>query len=224
MDFENDERFQIKIQVDKQIQQQYMDYKDVTDVLMSLLSTAEAIALQNDNKRELGYYDEYDTVNRKSSNAQIIQLLRLIRQFSGMRKDYNLLYTKKKYHLPKEITPEYINNKIAFWKTMVKSEIISKYFDEIIHVLNGKPQIDINKELQNYYDKNVKLTEEQKMRRWDNVIGMKHICSKEDQELIDEYLSTGKYDYKVKFNEKVGRNVMYLYNKQNTDDCLEFFL
>lgn len=46
MDFNNNiGRYQMKIQADKQIQQQYMDYKDVTDVLMSLLSTAEAIAL-----------------------------------------------------------------------------------------------------------------------------------------------------------------------------------
>ena len=96
MDFNNNiGRYQMKIQADKQIQQQYMDYKDVTDVLMSLLSTAEAIALQNSNKRELGYYDEYDTVNRKSNNSQIIQLLRLIKQFSGIRKDYNSLYFQK---------------------------------------------------------------------------------------------------------------------------------
>lgn len=39
----------------------------------------------------------------------------------------------------------------------------------------------------------------------DNVIGIKHHCTKEDEELIKEYLSTGKYEYKVKFNEKVGR-------------------
>lgn len=58
----------------------------------------------------------------------------------------------------------------------------------------------------------------------DNVIGIKHFCSKEDEELIKEYLSTGKYVYKVKFNEKVGRRVVYLYNKQNMNDCLEFYL
>ena len=219
----NDDRDQIRIHADKQIQQQYMDYKDVTDVLMSLLSTAEAIALQNSNKRELGYYDEYDTANRKGNNSQIIQLLRLIREFSGMRKDYNSLYVKKKYQLPDKITPQYIKNKIDFWKKSVKPEV-SKYFDEIIHVLNGKPEIDINKELKKYYDKNIKLTEEQQERRWDNVIGIKHNCSKEDEELIKEYLSTGKYVYKVKFNEKVGRRVMFLYNKQNMNECLEFYL
>ena len=58
----------------------------------------------------------------------------------------------------------------------------------------------------------------------DNVIGIKHHCTKEDEELIKEYLSTGKYEYKVKFNEKVGRRVMFLYNKQNMNDCLEFYL
>lgn len=227
MDCEEDKTYkayQAQMQVNKQLQQQYLDYKDVTDVLMSLLSTAEAIALQNSDDKELGYYDEYDTVNRKSDNGQIIQLLRLIREFYGIRKDFNAVYIKKKYQLPKEITPDYIKKKIVYWKTLVKSKIVLKYFDEILNVLNGKPQIDINIELQKYYNKNIKLTEEQKMRRWDNVIGMKHICNKEDEELINEYLNTGKYEYKVIFNEKAGRYVMYLYNKENADDKMEFYL
>lgn len=43
----------------------YLDYKDVSDTLLSLLSTAEAIALQDNSKKELVYYDEYDTAKRK---------------------------------------------------------------------------------------------------------------------------------------------------------------
>ena len=62
------------------------------------------------------------------------------------------------------------------------------------------------------------------MKRWDNVIGAKHLCSKEDEEVINEYLRTGKYDYKIRYNEKAGRNVMLLYNKQNVEDCVEFYL
>ena len=227
MDFDYDEydrKYQSQMKVSKQRQQQYLDYKDVTDTLMSLLSTAEAIALKNSDKKEFGYYDEYDTANRKGNNAQIIQLLRLIRQFGGMRKDFNNLYSKEKYKLPNEITPEYIQKNITYWKTFIKSEIIKKYFEEILNVLNGKPTIDINSELQKYYDKSIQLTDEQKMKRWDNVIGAKHLCSKEDEEVINEYLSTGKYEYKIRYNEKAGRKVMLLYNKQNFEDCVEFYL
>ena len=70
MDFDyNDDyyekKYQMQTRISKQKQQQYLDYKDVTDTLMSLLATAEAIALQNSSKKELGYYDEYDTANRK---------------------------------------------------------------------------------------------------------------------------------------------------------------
>lgn len=229
MDFDyNDDyyekKYQMQTRISKQKQQQYLDYKDVTDTLMSLLATAEAIALQNSSKKELGYYDEYDTANRKSNNSQIIQLLRLTRQFGGMRKDFNALYTKDKYQLPKEITLEYIIKKISFWKSLLKSENIAKYFDEILNVLNGKPTLDINKELQKYYDKNLQLTEDQKIKRWDNVIGIKHLCSKEDEEVINEYLNTGKYDYKIRFNEKAGRNILLLYNKENTEENYEFYL
>ena len=142
-----EKKYQMQTRINKQKQQQYLDCKDVTDTLMPLLAIAEAIALQNSSKKELGYYDEYDTTNRKSNNSQIIQLLRLTRQFGGIKKkNFNALYTKDKYQLPKEITPKYIIKKISFWKSLLKSENIVKYFDEILNVLNGKPTLDINKE------------------------------------------------------------------------------
>lgn len=227
MDFDYDVDYrknQTQVRISKQKLQQYLDYKDVTDTLMSLLSTAEAIALKNSDKRELGYYDEYDTANRKGLNSQIIQLLRLIREFGGMKTDFNTLYKEEKYKLPSELTPEYIQKNIISWKSLVPYENIKKYFDEILHVLNGKPTIDINNELKKYYDKNIQLSEEQKMKRWDNLIGIKHLCSKEDEEVINEYLRTGKYDYKIRFNEKAGRDSIYLYNKQNYKDFKEFIL
>ena len=190
--------------------------------ILSLLSIAKVIALQNSSEKELGYYDEYDTANRKNLNSQIIQLLRLIREFNGMQKDFNATY--EKYQLPNKITPEYIKQKISYWKTLIKNKTILLYFDEIINVLKGKPKLNINLELQKYYDKNLKLTDEQKMKRWDNVIGMKHICMEEDKKLIDEYLRTGQYVYKVEFNQKAGRNIGILYKKQNPEDSIESYL
>jgi hypothetical protein len=214
MDFDYDEdhgKHQTQVRISKQKQQQYLDYKDVTDTLMSLLSTAEAIALKNSGKRELGYYDEYDTSNRKGLNSQIIQLLRLIREFGGMKTDFNTLYKEEKYKLPSQITPEYIQKNIIIWKSHVSSENIKRYFDEILNVLNGKPTIDINNELKIYYDKSIHLSEEQIMERWENIIEIKHLCSKEDEEVINEYLRTGKYVYNIRFNEKAGRHSIFLY-------------
>ena len=106
---------QNQVLIDKQTQQMYLDYKDVSDTLLSLLSTAEVIALQNSNKKELGYYDEYDTSKRKSKNSQIIQLLRLLREFNGMRNDFISQY--KEYQLPENLTLNYINKKILYWQS-----------------------------------------------------------------------------------------------------------
>lgn len=207
-------------QINKQKQQMYLDYKDVTDTLLSLLSTAEVIALQDSNKKELGYYDEYDTAKRKKKNSQIIQLLRLLREFNGMQNDFTNLY--KKYELPEHLTKEYIIKKISYWKTFViKDKKICEYFDEIINVIKGHPKININVELNLYYNKNLKLTEEEQSKRWDNIIGVKHLCQEEDKEVIDEILKTGKYTYQVEYNKKAGRYIKYLINKDNQDDYFE---
>ena len=166
-------KHQMLAQVDKQKQQMYLDYKDVSDTLLSLLSTAEVIALQDSSKKELGYYDAYDTANRKTKNSQIIQLLRLLRQYNGMQKDFIKLY--KKFELPEGLTLEYIIKKLNYWKSCIKNETtLCSYFNEILNVLNGHPTLNINSELNKYYNKNIKLTEEQQSKRWDNIIGMKH--------------------------------------------------
>ena len=96
----NDEQIILQMQLNKQKQQMYLDYKDVSDTLLSLLSTAETIALQNNENKELGYYDEYDTAKYKNKNSQIIQLLRLLREFNGMRNDFISQY--KEYQLPEK--------------------------------------------------------------------------------------------------------------------------
>jgi hypothetical protein len=211
---------QLQVQINKQRQQMYLDYKDVSDTLLSVLSTAEVIALQDSSKKELGYYDEYDTANRKGKNSQIIQLLRLLKQFNEMQKDFIKLY--KNFDLPRNLTLDYIIKKINYWKTFVgNNNNICRYFDEIVNILNYRPTLDINSELNKYYDKSIKLTEEQRFKRWDNVIGMKHLCIEEDKEVIDEYLKTGKYAYYVKYNQKAGRNMKFLVNKLNSQDYIE---
>jgi len=213
-------KIQHLLQTNKQDQQMYLDYKDVTDTLLSLLSTAEVIALQDSNKKEFGYYDEYDTSKRKSKNSQVIQLLRLLREFNGMQKDYINLY--QKYELPETLTIDNIVKKISYWKTFVeKDKKICGYFDEILNVIKGKPTINVNSELNQYYNQNLKLTEEEQSKRWDNVIGMKHLCLEEDKEVIDEILRTGRYVYQVKYNKKAGRNTGFLVNKVDQNDIYE---
>ena len=222
-EYENSNNYkrQMLAQVDKQKQQMYLDYKDVSDTLLSLLSTAEVIALQDSNKKELGYYDEYDTAKRKTKNSQIIQFLRLLRQFNGMQKDFIKLY--ESYELPNDLTLDFILNKIKYWKSFIKDKTLSSYYDEIPNVLRGKTTINVSLELNKYYDKSLKLNEEQKAKRWDNVIGIKHLCLEEDKEVIDEILKTGRYSYQVKFNKKAGRNIGFLVNKSNKQDFFEVY-
>lgn len=216
------EYIQIQAQINKQQQQMYLDYKDVSDTLLSLLSTAEVLALQDSNKKEFGYYDEYDTAKRKNKNAQIIQLLRLLREFNGMLKDFIKLY--EKYDLPEKLSLDYIIKKVAYWKTFLsKDKILCIYLDEILNILRGKPTLNINSELQNYYDKNFKLSEEQQLRRWDNFIGVRHLCMEEDKAVIEEILNTGRYNYQVKYNEKAGRHIGYLVNKNNKNEFIEVY-
>ena len=108
-----------------------MDYKDVSDTLLSLLSTAETIALQNNENKELSYYDEYDTAKYKNKNSQIIQLLRLLREFNGMRNDFISQY--KEYQLPENLTLNYINKKILYWQSFInKNTNLYNYYNEIL--------------------------------------------------------------------------------------------
>lgn len=222
-EYENSNNYerQMQVQLEKQKQQMYLDYKDVSDTLLSLLSTAEVIALQDSDKKELGYYDEYDTAKRKAKNSQIIQFLRLLRQYNGMQKDFIKLY--ENYELPNNLTLDYILNKIKYWKSFIKDKTLSSYYDEILNILKGKATINVNLELNKYYDKSLKLNEEQQVNRWDNVIGIKHLCLEEDKEVIDEILRTGKYSYQVKFNKKAGRNIGLLVNKSNKQDFFEVY-
>ena len=222
-EYENSNNYerQMQVQLEKQKQQMYLDYKDVSDTLLSLLSTAEVIALQDSDKKELGYYDEYDTAKRKAKNSQIIQFLRLLRQYNGMQKDFIKLY--ENYELPNDLTLDYILNKIKYWKSFIKDKTLSSYYDEILNILKGKATINVNLELNKYYDKSLKLNEEQQVNRWDNVIGIKHLCLEEDKEVIDEILRTGKYSYQVKFNKKAGRNIGLLVNKSNKQDFFEVY-
>jgi len=198
----------------------YLDYKDVSDTLLSLLSTAETIALQNNENKELGYYDEYDTAKYKNKNSQIIQLLRLLREFNGMRNDFISQY--KEYQLPENLTLNYINKKILYWQSFInKNTNLYNYYNEILNVINGKTNININKELNEYYDKNIQLTEEQQQKRWDNILGAKHLCAESDKEVIDEYMNTGKYIYKVKYDKKAGKYAKFLIDKHNHDNLIE---
>jgi len=127
----NDEQIILQMQLNKQKQQMYLDYKDVSDTLLSLLSTAETIALQNNENKELGYYDEYDTAKYKNKNSQIIQLLRLLREFNGMRNDFISQY--KEYQLPENLTLNYINKKILYWQSFInKNTNLYNYYNEIL--------------------------------------------------------------------------------------------
>ena len=146
----------------------------------------------------------------------------MLRQYNGQQQDFIKSY--KKYELPENITIDYIYKRISYWKTFVSNDkTICTYFDEILNILKGRPTININSELNKYYDKKLKLTEEQQIKRWDQFVGIKHLCLEEDKEVIDEILRTGRYVYQVKYNQKAGRNMGFLINKQNKNEFIEIY-
>ena len=210
-------------QLDLQKQQQILDYKDVSDIFMSLLSTAEAIAFQNSNEKELGYYDEFDTANRKTLNLQIIQFLRLLRDFDIIRNDYENIYGEI-YKFPEGITKEYIYRKVnSFLNRTEKNDILIKYYEEIINIINKSKKINIKEELNKYYTKNNATDEVNENNRWGNLIGIKHLLREEDKQVIDQYMRTGKYEYKVLLSKKPGRYCHVIMDKKTKNKKLEFY-
>lgn len=222
-DTEQERQFQKMKQLSLRKQQQILDYKDATDIFMSLLSTAEVVALQNSEEKELGHYDEYDTANRKTFNSQIIQFLRFLRDFDGARNDYEKQY-KEEYKYPNKITNEYITGKINYFISKVEGKgELKNYFIEIINIMNHQKTIDIEKELKKYYKKkNNTKKEEVQINRFSNLMGINHLVKKEEKQTIDEYVRTGKSEYVVKFNEKPGRYSKTIDRKNKNEEYNEF--
>lgn len=203
-----------QLQLNRQLQEMCIEYKDLCDIFLSVLATAENMV--KDNNKKYGHYDEFDSSNYKTDNGLALQFLRLLKTFKENRTDFNkeyknipsayqqkFLLENGTFNFPKKINLKTVEEKIAKWKSLTKNQTYHKYFDEIINIINYNCQLDLENEKKKYYTK--VRNEEQKKENIKNIMKVKAEKKREDEPVTDEVAQTGGYVYEPVYNDKPGR-------------------
>ena len=206
---------QTLIQINKQIQEMVVEYKDLCDMFLSVLATAENMV--NDSKKKYGYYDEFNSIKHKNSNGLALQFLRLLKNFKENRSDfmseyknvkeanqYNFLNSKGQFIFPEKINLGVVQEKINNWKVLADNELYKLYFDEIINIINYNSTLDLEKEKQKFYNF-IPRTEEQKKENIKNIMKVKALKKKDEEKTEEEYARTGQFEYDPVYHAKPGR-------------------
>ena len=206
---------QTLIQINKQIQEMVVEYKDLCDMFLSVLATAENMV--NDSKKKYGYYDEFNSIKHKNSNGLALQFLRLLKNFKENRSDfmseyknvkeanqYNFLNSKGQFIFPEKINLGVVQEKINNWKALADNELYKLYFDEIINIINYNSTLDLEKEKQKFYNF-IPRTEEQKKENIKNIMKVKALKKKDEEKTEEEYARTGQFEYDPVYHAKPGR-------------------
>ena len=206
---------QATIQINKQIQEMVVEYKDLCDMFLSVLATAENMV--DDSKKKYGYYDEFNSIKHKNSNGLALQFLRLLKNFKENRSDfmseyknvkeanqYNFLNNKGQFIFPEKIDLGVVKEKINNWKALADNELYKLYFDEIINIINYNSTLDLEKEKQKFYNF-IPRTEEQKKENIKNIMKVKALKKKDEEKTEEEYARTGQFEYDPVYHAKPGR-------------------
>jgi hypothetical protein len=206
---------QATIQINKQIQEMVVEYKDLCDMFLSVLATAENMV--DDSKKKYGYYDEFNSIKHKNSNGLALQFLRLLKNFKENRSDfmseyknvkeanqYNFLNSKGQFIFPEKINLGVVQEKINNWKVLADNELYKLYFDEIINIINYNGTLDLEKEKQKFYNF-IPRTEEQKKENIKNIMKVKALKKKDEEKTEEEYARTGQFEYDPVYHAKPGR-------------------
>jgi hypothetical protein len=204
----------INLQIDRQLQEMCVEYKDLCDIFLSVLATAENM-VKDDNKK-YGHYDEFDSSKYKTDDGLALQFLRLLKTFKENRSDFNSEYRNNPeayrlkfisdngtFKFPEKINLKIVEEKVALWKSLTKNETYHKYFNEIIHILNYDSKLDLDIAKKSHYTK--VRNDEQKKENIKNIMKVKAAKKKEDEPIIDEVAETGGYVYEPVYNDKPGR-------------------
>lgn len=189
-------------QIDRVKQEQAIEYKDICDMFLSVLATAENIVSIPIDEKKYGYYDEYNSKKYKTYNGLMLQLLRLLKNMKENKEDFIEEYGKFKF--PKGIDLNVVQEKIKYWKSLSKDSNFHLYLDEIINIINNQPKLDLGKCKAQYYS-NKPVSEADKINRLNNIMSVKVDNFKENQKIIDEIEKTGKYTYKPVYDAMPGR-------------------
>ena len=191
-------------QLSRQYLNQMLDYKDCWDFYYSAIATIENIALGKSNKKEYGYWDEFDACSFKSKKDLVIQLLKILKCFKGAFNDYLEDYNIMNYPEDLNITYE----KLGGWKKIINDKNINKYIDELINIINQRGELNLQEELNYYYNKKIK--EEDIRNGFEKIMKCSHEVRKEERNFKEEYEKNGeitKYDVTDKLNIPSGRSL-----------------
>lgn len=204
----------MQLQVNEQLQEMCIEYKDLCDLFLSVLATAENMV--NDSKKKYGHWDEFDSSKHKTDNGLALQFLRLLKNFKENRSDFMVEYKNDfnayqnhflldngSFNLPKKIDLKKVQEKVELWKSLTENNDYKLYFQEIINILNYNSKLDIEKEKKKYYS-NVR-NDEQKKENINNIMKVKACKKGEDEKVTDEVAETGKYEYEPEYYDKPGR-------------------
>ena len=203
-----------QLQLNEQLQEMCIEYKDLCDQFLSILATAENRV--KEAKKKYSHWDEFDSSSHKTDNGLALQFLRLLKIFKENRSDFMVEYKNNQnayennfllengcFNLPKKIDLKTVQEKVNLWKTLTDNNDYKLYFQEIINVLNYNCKLDIDKEKQKYY-KTVR-NDEQKKQYIKNIMKVKACKKGEDDKVTDEVAETGKYEYEPEYYDKPGR-------------------
>ena len=204
----------MQLQVNEQLQEMCIEYKDLCDLFLSVLATAENMV--KDSKKKYGHWDEFDSSKHKTDNGLALQFLRLLKNFKENRSDFMVEYKNDfnayqnhflldngSFNLPKKIDLKKVQEKVELWKSLTENNDYKLYFQEIINILNYNSKLDIEKEKKKYYS-NVR-NDEQKKENINNIMKVKACKKGEDEKVTDEVAETGKYEYEPEYYDKPGR-------------------
>ena len=204
----------MQLQINEQLQEMSIEYKDLCDLFLSVLATAENMV--KDTKKKYGHWDEFDSSKHKTDKGLALQFLRLLKNFKENRSDFMVEYKNNfnayqnqflldngSFNLPKKIDLKKVQEKVELWKSLTDNNDYKLYFQEIINILNYNCKLDIEKEKKKYY-RNVR-NDEQKKQSINNIMKVKACKKGEDEKVADEVAETGKYEYEPEYYDKPGR-------------------
>lgn len=192
-------------QLSRQELNQMLDYKDCWDFYYSAIATIENIALGKSNKKEYGYWDEFDACSFKSKKDLVIQLLKILKSFKGAFNDYLEDYNNI-IDYPEDLAITF--KKLEKWKKIINDTNINLYIDELINIINQRGVLNLQKELNYYYNKKIK--EEDMRNGFEKMMKCSHEVRKKDRKMQEEYEKNGeinKYDVTGKLNIPPGRSL-----------------
>ena len=101
-----------------------------------------------------------------------------------------------------------IHKKLEKWKKIINDKNINKYIDELINIVNQRGELNLQEELNYYYNK--KIREKDIRKGFENIMKCSHEVRKEEIQLQEEYEKNGEisiYDVTDKLNIPSGRSL-----------------